>query len=388
MKFVVLFHNNLLFINSIMKSFSEAIKSLGNEVAELSIPNGYDNKTLDFLKDFNPDYLIAYGIGGLSKLNDRFILRDLNIPLISLFYDCPLVAFTDEIEREMKSFPEFYMNFIWDDYFIELFNSKEIKNTYKILLATDPRIFSKNKSINESNDISFIGGVNNDFLNSNTNSIIVNQFIDEVIKLKTEEINTPILNLCFRLFKCEKYREILSIWTNENYLFWKIIYFIISAKGSVVLRKDILSNINNKVHMYGSQNWRHLNIINYEDVSYENLSNLYQRYKINLNISSLQLETSLNNRLFDVFASEAFLLTDYKSDLEKIVPQYIDKITYQNVEDLNSKIEYYLVNENERKEITSEIKNIVLCNHTYMDRAKQIINTINNNKTILKKFYN
>ena len=41
---------------------------------------------------------------------------------------------------------------------------------------------------------------------------------------------------------------------------------------------------------------------------------VYADSKINLNITSAQLETSVNNRVFDVAATGAFLLTDHRAD--------------------------------------------------------------------------
>ena len=55
-------------------------------------------------------------------------------------------------------------------------------------------------------------------------------------------------------------------------------------------------------------------------------------------------------------------------------------MTYRDREDLKNKIDYYLTHEDERKEIVGKGKKIVLRNHTFDARAKEISYDLENKK--------
>ena len=53
-------------------------------------------------------------------------------------------------------------------------------------------------------------------------------------------------------------------------------------------------------------------------------------------------------------------------------------ITYENAEDLNEKIKYYLSHDEERRMIAEKGKEIVLKNHTFDNRVDTIIDSLKN----------
>jgi spore maturation protein CgeB len=92
--------------------------------------------------------------------------------------------------------------------------------------------------------------------------------------------------------------------------------------------------------------------------------------------SSLQLDASVNNRVFDVCASNAFLLSDYKQDMESLFPDYWQHISFTNVDELMEKGLYYLAHERERRALAYELHKQILENHTYSQRLQQILQAI------------
>ncbi len=106
------------------------------------------------------------------------------------------------------------------------------------------------------------------------------------------------------------------------------------------------------------------------------LRKVYASHAVNLNISSLQLETSVNNRVFDCFASGGFLLSDYKEDMREIFPDFWKEITFTDIDEMNGKIAYYLARPEERIELTEKARQIVMKEHTYLQRARYIMSLI------------
>lgn len=74
------------------------------------------------------------------------------------------------------------------------------------------------------------------------------------------------------------------------------------------------------------------------------LASVYNSSRINLNIT-IQGENNINYRVYEVLASEGFLLTDKMDDIFKNFEVGKDLEVYYNIYDLFDKIDFYLKNE-------------------------------------------
>ena len=93
-----------------------------------------------------------------------------------------------------------------------------------------------------------------------------------------------------------------------------------------------------------------------------------------------------SNRLFDALGCGTFIISDNLKSIKNIFKDSI--ITYDGTEDLDNKINYYLNNDSEREKIAKKGQEIVLNNHTFNNRADEIIKTLKNlniNYNILNK---
>ncbi|HEY9909336.1 MAG TPA: glycosyltransferase, partial [Thermosynechococcaceae cyanobacterium] len=88
--------------------------------------------------------------------------------------------------------------------------------------------------------------------------------------------------------------------------------------------------------------------------SYTETQNLYADSKINLNITSPQFDDAVVNRVIDVAAVGGFILTDWKPDLVKLTA-VSEQISYRTIEELNSKIHYYITHNDERLEVARQL---------------------------------
>jgi hypothetical protein len=103
-------------------------------------------------------------------------------------------------------------------------------------------------------------------------------------------------------------------------------------------------------------------------------------YKIHFNRN---LSDDINFRTFETLGCGTFLLTNYTPGLETLFTIGENIITYNDKLDLIDKIKYYLNNEDERNEITKNSFNHVKENHTYNNRAKQLVEIIKNELNII-----
>lgn len=110
----------------------------------------------------------------------------------------------------------------------------------------------------------------------------------------------------------------------------------------------------------------------------EELIKQYKAAKIVLNINSWFLERwhGVNQRVFDVPACEAFLLTDYVREIEGFFKPGIDIETYSTVEELVDKLHYYLKNDEARERIAKRGYERAQKLPTWRDRAREMIKAL------------
>jgi hypothetical protein len=146
-------------------------------------------------------------------------------------------------------------------------------------------------------------------------------------------------------------------------------------KFSSPLRGQLISTIkNHRVDIFGGDlSYGRINDpllvlqqsnIHYQPATqnYQDACGIYQNSRINLNISSLQFDTAINNRFYDVILSGGFILTDKRKDLDSICSMS-DEISFKSFDEMLYKIDLYTNPNNDKKylelknEVHKEIKN-------------------------------
>jgi spore maturation protein CgeB len=102
------------------------------------------------------------------------------------------------------------------------------------------------------------------------------------------------------------------------------------------------------------------------------LPGFYQCAGVNLNVTSLQMKDGLNQRVFDVPAAGAFLLTDYKEALFEVFPPE-EVATFRTLEEAREKLAYYLKYPETRRRLATRARERVLSQHTYVHRLQKIM---------------
>ena len=363
-----------------MDSFSSGFRQCGHQVLEIDTSQGFNNEDYKKVKDFKPCYIVCYGFAGILSTPNGALFRLMGIPMIALLYDNPFFLLSDTVEEELREYADYYHLFIWDSYFLKKMRENRYKNCFSIMLAADLGKFYPQKVEVVPNSLAFVGSIklpDNKCLDGLPS--LVKNFIETIIEYKIQHFDVPVMEICSYFMNQNSYTQIREIFQNQVNYFWKTIYYKIHSVGSSYLRYFVLNCIEDvDINIYGSGKWENKNVRFHEYVPYgPSLSREYQKHVINLNISSIQLEHSINNRVFDVFASKSFLLRDYKEDMKKVFPQYWSYITFSNLSELGEKGEYYLTHEKERIELVEEIYNHIIKNHTYKERVKQILSIIN-----------
>lgn len=117
----------------------------------------------------------------------------------------------------------------------------------------------------------------------------------------------------------------------------------------------------------------------------QDVPDIFVSSTINLNIHSLQALTSLNQRDFNCPLVGGFLLTDWVVDAEQFFVPNEEMVFYEDINDLTSKIDFFLSHEDERLSIIEAGKQRVKKEHTYAARVPGVIDTLN--KLIKESIY-
>jgi len=111
----------------------------------------------------------------------------------------------------------------------------------------------------------------------------------------------------------------------------------------------------------------------------DDMVNAINSYKIHFNKN---ISDDINYRTFETTGCGTFLLTNYTPGLEKLFDIGKEIVVYNDLNDLDNKVRYYLDNEEEREKIAKSGYERSKKDHTYYERAKKLIKIINENENI------
>ncbi len=306
----------------ITKGFADAFKKLGYFVIEKDIRE----TKFEEIEKYKPDLILGYDYSYLmdSELT-KSLYNNTDYTQIHYFADEPQsrFAFTDNPKAyDLLKSSKNAKVFIWDNKFLDAF-----KNSKYLPLAVNPSLY---KSMFEGYEhkISFVG----------------RPLTDKRQKILCELI--------------KKYGEI-SIYAYKDHFARSI---------DEILDKKLLSK--SEIEIYKSSYKGFLK-------TEKELAKVYNSTKINLNITEQGLD-NINYRVFEVLASSGFLITDYMDDLQNLFEPGKELESYNTVDDLLDKIDFYLKNLNIAQAIARQGRKSVVNNHTFKIRTEKILKTINN----------
>lgn len=372
---VVLLKGNGIIAPHIIEDYSQAFTNQGHENLIINLDQHFSDSEYQTILNFKPDFILAYGFKGIIQIREnQYLFRASGIPLVCLHYDNPFFGINDQLRNEFTEYSSYYYHFVWDQYFLNLLKEQGIKNVYSTMLAVNPsRIYPDPNILTSENSLSFVGSLG-ELERANEDENLEQLFIEFIIHQKINNIDIPVHQLCRQALQIKEFHPINTLFEHDEEIFWKQIYYEIHKRGSTSLRHHVLDSIGGiDLHVYGGYKGNKSDIIAHPPFPYNQISSVYQKHAVNLNISSLQLETSVNNRVFDVFASRAFVLSDYKADMQMVFPEVWEDLTYRNLEDLVIKADYFLTHPKERTELVDNLYHHIIENHTYEHRVAEVV---------------
>ena len=100
---------------------------------------------------------------------------------------------------------------------------------------------------------------------------------------------------------------------------------------------------------------------------------IFNSSRININPTSKAIRTGIPLRVFDIFACEGFMLSNYQTELCELFVPGEDFVYYESFEQVPEIVDYYLSHESERKEIAHNAYNKVREKYSYMVRLNGLL---------------
>ena len=156
--------------------------------------------------------------------------------------------------------------------------------------------------------------------------------------------------------------------------------YILGMEISALDRINLLNGLSQlfDVHLFTGSNSETLRYIKRHGpiATHTEMPKVFSQSKINLNITMRGIRTGLSQRIWDILGCGGFLITDYQSEIPDYFVNGKDLVMYETPEECAELIDYYLKNEEERRDIALSGLRKVNENHTFDLRIAQIIKTV------------
>lgn len=373
---ILLMYGNFFIQEEIRRAFNQNKLNVGIfDYRCIKTFDSYQNQLQKTIQMYKPEVIISINMLGVdgngiwSDITSRY-----GIPVCVWYVDDP-----SPINLHQKQFIRSNaIAFCWERDYLEKLKEDGFESTFYLPLATDPDIFRQTEKELKT-PVGFVGSaMNGDFLNNIKKKFLWKPSLDELTNEIAEELlKSPDLDVVKILE--QKCKEQKLPFSDKRNLVW--FRSLVIHTASMKKRKRIIEGLmENGIETFGDPSgWKTLcgnNIKTNENIDYHTgLAKVYQQIGVNVNITSCQMATSVNQRVFDIPACGGFVISDCQRDLEELFePDEI--VTYVSIEELKDKIQYYEQNVVSRKQISRRAYNRVINQHTYYHRCQEIYRKI------------
>lgn len=348
--------------NRLAMSIVSALKKLGHEVHFID-PFEFDHET--FVKVINNiaiDYYISTNdnnfINQLNPVTGKYLIEEVDKKIIIIHHDSSFYKPSEiqETQTYLQALIRHTDRFF--HFFIETSNRKNfenigIRNCYDITHASE---FSPSNDIaNESfqHGLSFVGHLMSSLNAYPADSLHVNHHMFAMAWQRTAHATFPIQPEIWALLNDPNFRGKFSTDQFHNLATFQFLMHEVT-KLSMAYRGELIGKINNfDIAIYGGD-LSHGRIDNPlmkiqkgnvqylpATADYQTTQSIYQNSKININLSSLQFDTAINNRIIDIVMAGGFVITDKRSALIELCPSCAE-ISFDSPEEMQYLIDYFM----------------------------------------------
>ncbi|MEC4684760.1 MAG: glycosyltransferase [Nitrospirota bacterium] len=367
------------------REIEAALRSVGHRVIKVPVSREESGEVIvsgliKKIYEFKPDFIITINHLGLDE--DGVLtsfLESIEMPVASWYVDSPNLI-VRAFDRNVSPYVSL---FLWDRGYIKDLEDVGFESVTYLPLATDETVFKSIKKRKRPDhyqcDVSFVG---------NSRVVPALESLEKIpgglyplvekMALLLSSTRMPFDAVLATLEKKElSLLDPLSVQERLDFeaaILWRAT--LIYRLSCIKTLKDFHPRIR------GDEAWKKLlgngytfgAPLNY----YNELPAFYNASKINFNATSLQMLDAVNQRVFDVPACGAFLLTDHQDSIEELFDVGKEIVVYRSRDEIPELVRFYLRNPKERENIARRGRERILKEHTYRHRLDTIIQNMKN----------
>ncbi len=379
----------LLLITSkyfLMGELASACERLGIEHTLLTVPdesvasNAFIEQFLSAVVEFQPDCLLTLNHLGVDREGILMeLLEQLQLPLASWFVDNPHLIV--HLYEKLKS--PWVTIFTWDFDNIDSLHSMGFEHVAYLPLGTNPHLFCPNTKGKASwkSPISFVGNsmlhkVSTRLRKTPLPASLLQSF--EHVARRYSQSHTRSIAEFLQEQEASTYAQYMALPHNEDRLGYET---ALTWEATRIYRASCVEQILPfSPLLVGDDGWNTIfahkrNTFTLHDVLsyYSELPAFYPLSDINFNCTSKQMKGAVNQRIFDVPACNAFVLTDWREQMDDLFEPQKEIIFYTEPEEIPDLVRHYLAHPQERERITTAARQRVLAEHTWDHRLQSLL---------------
>jgi len=375
MKFIIEASRTPIY-HRIALAITKNLLEMGHEVYFIETQDFNNRDFIETINDVNVDYYITTNdynfIQKFEANSNKYIFQEIQHKIIFLHHDSSFCG-PDSIEKidlkieALKLCQSRVFHFFIEKSNIQFFNEIGINNCFPIDHASEFNI-APNSNQENGHDISFVGHLMSSLSIYPRNSLALEHHMLTLAYQRLSHSSFAIQPEIMGLITDDLVRK---SFVSKEYSNLAIFQFLMHevTKLSMAYRGEIINTIStHSIDVYGGDlsygkinnplmKLDKPNIFYHPATSdYNDTAFVYNKSRLSLNISSLQFDSAINNRIIDVVLSGGFILSDNRSDLA-LVSQHAKFFTFETPEDLQHLIEFHLNPANKHRHL--ELKNAI-----------------------------
>jgi spore maturation protein CgeB len=364
------------------EEIARAVKALGHSVVR--VPGRKDEtcgdilgRAIETIATHKPDFFLTVNHLGFDEdgaLADLF--RAIEMPAAIWYVDSPNLV----VRAFPKNVSPFSTVFVWDENYLGNMASLGFENVFYLPLGVDETVFrpqsvSSTERRKTGADVGFVG---NSMVRPTRDQLLkvpekLHAAVEKVARRLCGSRGVPFAEAAGEAMAPAEREVFESLGARETSEFEAAVLW----RATLLYRLSCLRTLEEfRPCIRGDGGWRGLvngmfrlgPQLNY----YKELPSFYNACTVNFNATSIQMGMAVNQRVFDVPACGAFLLTDHQESVEGLFEVGKEVVTYKDRGEIADLVRFHLRNDAARETIAGKGRERVLAEHTYRHRIETI----------------
>lgn len=359
----------------VQRECGRALEALGHRVVRVQLGTrgnvGEPNESLDLLLQATlahaPDFLLSVNLIGFDYVGwFGEVIDAIGLPTALWCVDAPFFIGQGwvPLPTELCSF------FSWDKSFLPELRRRGFSSVVHLPLATDPEIFKPLPQVSLSRQLplTFVG---------HSLSALEKKWRGRLSETERMSAEAKVSELLGDRMALLRYAAAIGPPISRDAQKLAYANFLASRH----YRQKLLSVFPQRdLHLFGDEEGWHALLPKahaHGSVEYgEGLRDVFCHSEINFNATNLQMPRTVNQRVFDVPASGAFLLTDEQDELKDYFEPNVEMAVYRSAEEARALYLRFRRDPKSRARMVGLARKRILAEHTYVHRVAVLVESM------------